>query len=427
MRVQKRNTFAATPGRRRIARIAALLRPFLLLALIGSARGPAPVQLSAFCVANDSGDDTGCIRAWVAAATAVGATLAGSPGTYNYNAKVGLVSDVHLVCATNHRTRFRNTGGSALFFEAMTDVQNVHIEGCDFDVNGNPTNFLTVIGINPGTPTRSRKVEILNNRFYDSKITGRMSAAQRQYVLLLNCDFCSVIGNRLTEGGRIKVGRPGSDITIMDNRLENVNDNAITVVDNNGGGISARINITNNHIRNPKGVGIFFGVDGESETDPALVTRDVVIENNEIAGDWTTACILGTLPATASGVKILRNKCSKTGQCGDFAAGIALKRANNSTVRATTILIDNNEVESSVGWIAGQLAPLDMGGVFISGLFDNLTVTNNRVTSVGTRAIYFTPSADVTNATVTNNTMKGGTLRITGTVAGITTPNTTLP
>ena len=366
-----------------------------------------------------------CIGRWLQAGLAPGVELRAASGTYLYSDANLLSSNLRIVCRSH--TKFRNTGGSGLFLNAAADVHDVHIEGCDFDVNGNPANFLTVIGINPGTATRSKNVEIKNNRFYDSKIPGLMSGAQRQYVLLLNCDFCSVIGNRLTEGGRIKVGRPGSDITISDNILENVNDNAISVVDNNGGGISERINITHNHITKPKGVGIFFGADGEAETDPALTTRDVVIDGNDITGDWQTACILGTLPATASNVRIVNNKCTKTGFCGDFAAGIAIRRTNDPVARAQTITIETNEIKSNVGWLAGAYAPLPMGGLFFSGLLDAVTVTRNRVTLVGPRAIYFYSAADVTNATVINNIMKGGTLITDGTVVGTTTPNITIP
>jgi hypothetical protein len=413
---------------RRTVRISPLRTALTLLPLFlltGLARPPSAVELSDYCNGNDSGDDTVCIRTWIQAGLSTGSELRGSNGTYLYRDTITLKSNLRLVCHKNHRTKFRRIGGSGMFFQAATEVQNVHIEGCDFDVDGGTANFLTVIGVNPGTPTRSRNIEIKNNRFYDKAISGRMSAAQRQYIVLLNCDDCRVLDNRLTEGGRIKVGRPGSDILIRNNTLSNINDNAITVVDINGGGVSERITIANNHITNPKGIGIFFGADGETQNDPALTTRDVVIEGNTITGDWESACIAGRLPATASGVRIVKNSCVKTGVCGTFPAGIVIYRTNNATSRAQNILIDNNQVRSNIGWITGQYPPLDMGGIFVSGAHDLMTITNNRIVSVGPRAIFFQIGADVTNANVTNNTMTKGTLFIDGVVVGTTAPNTT--
>jgi hypothetical protein len=133
---------------------------------------------------------------------------------------------------------------------------------------------------------------------------------------------------------------------------------------------------------------------------------DKIPLRNEIGGNWETACILGTLPAIASRVRIMRNKRAKTGLCGPFPAGIAIKRTNSATVRAESVVISDNEIKSVVGWLVGEYPPLDMGGMFISGSFNALSVTSNRVTSVGPRGIYIHTGADVTNAIVVNNRMK---------------------
>ena len=149
-----------------------------------------------------------------------------------------------------------------------------------------------------------------------------------------------------------------------------------------------------------------------------------MIEENRITEDWEGACILGTLPAAASDIRIANNTCVKTGVCGAFPVGIGIRRTDSATAPAQNIAIDGNTIRSDIGWIYGQYPPLDMGGIFLSGLHDNVTVTNNRITRVGPRGIYFHPAADVTNAMVTNNTITWGELVIAGTVTGTTSPNT---
>jgi hypothetical protein len=139
-----------------------------------------------------------------------------------------------------------------------------------------------------------------------------------------------------------------------------------------------------------------------------------------------TACILGQLPENADDIRITNNRCVKTGTCGLFSSGISIRRTEAATSRATNIVVHNNTIESSIGWIAGSLPPLDMGGIFVGGLHDGVRVTENKITRVGPRAIFFHGSADVTSATVTGNVMTGGTLMVDGTVTGVLTPNTVI-
>ena len=390
----------------------------------GSMR-PPPIDLATYCNGTDAVDDSACIRSWIEAGHTSGSKLFASNGTYLYRETMPLYSGLSLACQHPWLTQFKNIGGTGVFLTAATEVSDVEIGSCGFDVNGNPANFLAVINVNPGTPARSQRIRVRANRFHDSAIPGRMSAAQRQYILLLNCDDCRVENNRLSEGGRIKIGRPGSKLIVRENLVENANDNAITVVDI-GAGVSEDILVEGNRVIGPRGVGIFFGADGEDQTTVGLTTRKIRVSGNQIQGDWITACILGLLPAIADDIRITNNRCVKTGTCGLFPAGISIRRTEGATTRATNIVVHNNTIESSISWIAGSLPPLDMGGIFVGGLHDGVRVTDNKITRVGPRAIFFHSSADVTSATVTGNIMTGGNLMVNGTVTGVLTPNTVI-
>ena len=414
----------------RSARVLAALA--MLLPLASFAHLPPFVLLSAFCNGNDALDDTACIAQWLNAGTLAGTVHVGTSGTFYYAQSSTLNSNLHIRCADDYQTRFRRfAGGAGPFLKAASSVRNVRIEKCLFDVDGSTETYLSVIEINPGTTTHSRNIQVVGNRFRDGAIAGHMSAAQRQYVLLLKCDTCRVIGNVLTEGGRIKVGAPGTVLEIRNNVLADVNDNAITVVDANQGGLSDSITIAGNHIWNPKGNGIFFGADGEAQTDPALTTSRVVIDGNQIAGDWASTCILGTLPAHASQIRITNNTCTKTGPSAPYATGITLRRTNSAPAPSQDIVVDNNTVQSIFGWAPGAFPALAEAGIFVSGAHNQLTITNNRILNVGGPAIYFLAdvSTNVTNATVKGNFMQGSNLAITppATVTGTTSPNIFVP
>ena len=183
-------------------------------------------------VGDPGADDSACIRRWLKKAEKTGRKDLYVPsGTYLYRSSFVLPSGVHIRCA-GPETVFKNNGGPGNFIFNDTDtVEDVIIENCGFDVNGGTADFLTIIGVNPQSSVvaPSRNIHIRGNRMYDSAISGMPSAQQRQYILLSPCDKCWIENNHLSEGGRIKVGRPGNQIFIKNNVLENVNDNAITV------------------------------------------------------------------------------------------------------------------------------------------------------------------------------------------------------
>jgi hypothetical protein len=381
----------------------------------GAAAGRG-IDLSDYCNGSDEIDDTACIREWieVGRASPSGALYAPA-GTYLFRQAMPLYSGLRLECAGASETTFRNNGGSGLFLAAATAVHGVRIENCGFDVRGSTANFLAVISVNPPDPTPSTELLVRRNRFYDSAIRGRMSAEQRQYILLLNCEGCRVVENHLSEGGRIKLGRPGRGLLIRGNIVERANDNAITVVDI-GEGLSEDIRIVNNRVLHPLVVGIFFGADGEGQTSPSLITRNVRIEGNYIEGDWRLACILGTLPAIADEILVRGNTCAKQGPTQQATAGIIIKRTNDAALRATDIRVEANTVFSADA--SGPVAALDFGGIFFSGSHERVRVVRNEIFNVGPRAMMFR-NVDIVDARIVRNVLVGGVIVIEGSVQGV--------
>lgn len=397
-------------------RIRSFCTALLLGILLFSIRAAAiEIDIKNYCNGSDDVDDTTCIGQWLQAGRAsLASKLYASPGTYLYSGSGAIYSGLNLECAGTKRTVFKNVGGNGTLLAATANVKDVRIRRCGFDVNGNPTDFLAVISINPPVSEPSTNILLRHNRIYDSTIPGAISDQQRQYILLLNCQRCTIEYNRLSEGGRIKVGRPGKQLVIRKNSVSNANDNAITVVDI-GSGVSQDIVVEENRILAPKGVGIFLGADGENETSASLTTRNVRVEANTIHGDWQTACILGTLPAIAEKIAIRKNTCTKTAVNAFSSAGISVRRTNGSPPRAKAIVVEDNKV-TFAGAPSGTPA-LDVGGIVFTGNYIGVRVTNNEVRNVGPRAIRFRV-ADVQNAAVMSNTMVGGDLVIEGIVQG---------
>jgi hypothetical protein len=362
----------------------------LLLAGISSSlamyRQPR-LALSDYCNGTDSVDDTGCITEWIEAGHTAGKKLYAPPGTYLYRETMPVYSGLDLLCDRSQRPTFRRSGGSRVFLQAPGPVRRVRIQGCGFDVKGSTESFLAVIDISPDSPEPSREIEVRGNRIYDSAILGTMSSEQRQYILLLNCRECTVEGNH---------------------------DNAITMVDG-GSGVSEDITIENNRIVSPKAIGIFFGADGENETAASLTTRNVRISRNHIEGDWTLACILGTLPAITRGVYIDGNTCVKSGPAAQSSAGISIKRTNDAPGPARLIRVERNRVSSSPS-SGSEAAALDHCGVSFSGSHSDVTIKRNEVRNVGGRAMLL--RGDIRIAEVLHNILVGGVLQIEGTVQG---------
>jgi hypothetical protein len=344
------------------------------------------LDLARYCPGDGVTDCTGAIGRWLSDGRTQGRHLYVSPGTYLYGETRRLFNGVQIRCANRNTTVFKNTNPVQAYFVlgekfggGPHPYSDVRIENCGFDMNAAQANFASAIVIRGGSsPERmARNITIRGNRIFDSSQPGQMYVErerQRQYIVVLAAEDVLIESNRLSEGGRIKAGRPGSQIVIRGNRLHNVNDNGITVV-NYGDYFGHHYLIENNRITNALGAGIFFGSDGTAAGRPEQAVTDITIRNNTISGGQS-ACIQGTLPNHASRIDIRGNSCSKVATeytyGNSFDTGIGIIRAANSSLPVEDFSVQENVVTNMSGSSFGN------GAIFLRGLHSNTCVLNNR-------------------------------------------------
>jgi hypothetical protein len=357
------------------------------------------LDIAAYCNGADALDDTACMTTWIGAAEAQGKHLYASAGTYYYTDGIAVFPGFHLQCASPAATIFKALSLTAndLFVllpnfvdEGASPWTDMLVENCGFDLNGVTSNFTSVIAFGGGVQ-RMANVTVRGNHVWDSTLRGTMltsSTSQRQYIVVTVADNVLVEDNVLSEGGRIKVGRPGNTFTIRRNRIYSVNDNGITVVDT-AGGTTTNILIENNEIVNPIRSGIFFGADGQTEGDSSMVLSDVVVRYNKVRGTYITNCITGVLPNNATRISITDNVCHKTGAyvASTFPGGIGLNRNNTGVTPVTNLTIARNSVTSDVPNALNALA-----GIFLAGPSTAACIVNNHVSNTAT-AIYIRDTA----------------------------------
>jgi hypothetical protein len=173
---------------------------------------------------------------------------------------------------------------------------------------------------------------------------------QRQSIVLLNCDNVVVRDNNLSNGGRIKVGRPGRFCLIENNWLYGVNDNGITVVNIEDVGDTSDITIRGNTILHPATVGIFAGSDGDDQSLSGQQDVRLRIVGNTVLAPRT--CLRYTLTGQSNGPTLIHGNTfqiqslvhngtrvyqpdSDTSACVDLADD------------ATNITLSENTIESS--------------------------------------------------------------------------------
>jgi Right handed beta helix region len=372
------------------------------------------LDLADYCDGTDTADDTDCIRTWVADAKTRKRHLYASAGTYHYTKGVDLYGGVQLQCATPLRTVFKALGDAHdfLLLHAERTPQDdtwhdMRVENCGFDLNGTQANFASVIAFVGGTQP-VQHLTVRGNLVWDSTQPGQMytdANRQRQYITILHATDVLVEHNHLAEGGRIKVGRPGSRIVIRHNTLHNINDNGITVVDQ-GSGFSGHLLIAANTLTNPLGSGVFFGSDGQNSGAAALTLQDVTVRGNGVRGNWKTNCLTGVLPNHTSEILVEDNTCFKTGSTatGTFPGGVGLSRNNTTTQPATDVTVRENVIGSAVPNALNNAA-----GIFITDLFSNLCLLGNTIRDTAT-AVRLRSGMPV--VTFVGNDLGGGTVRL---------------
>jgi hypothetical protein len=302
------------------------------------------------------GADDSCVRAWVEAARVGRKHLYASSGDFTLTGSIPLFDGMHLRCKSPKDVVFRKRTGfwRPHFLYSTAALTDVSVEGCSFDMNGDPTNFAHSIGADEVS-----KLTYRGNRVFDG--TGMRCSehtCQRQYLIFKRATDILIENNDLSDGGRIKVGMPGRRLVIRHNFLRFINDNAITVVSSSGvswpdgSNVSEDILIDGNTIVDAIGGGIFYGADGETG-GKGVITQRVTIINNMVAGK-TTFCILGTLPERASEIFVGNNRCHQGPSKDGFNSAIQLGRINNPTGAALRTTLWGNYVTAA--------APRDLDG-----------------------------------------------------------------
>ena len=339
--------------------------------------------------------DTVALQKWAASINDGGGDLFLPEGTYIYNDTVKIHSNTHLTCADADSSVFKNDSTVQGFLDfAATTTSNVTVENCGFDANGyNVEDFqYFLLGVS-GT---HQNIQIRNNHMFDSDFPGEEVVKQRQYIVLIGCYQCWVEDNYLEGGGRIKIGRPGSYIYVRGNILDFINDNGITFVEINNQ-TTDNVEVTDNTILNPLGSGIFFGGDGQRQTDPALTLRNVLIARNYIKGDFGVAGIQGTLPAVTEDIRIINNTIIKTGTEGSFSNGIGIGRTDSAPQPTEGVVIKGNSIDAAD---AGHYTD---SGMLIAGSHNNMVIANNIVRDGRVRL-----KGTYLQLTVENNEFLGG-------------------
>ena len=373
------------------------------------------LDLKNYCNGSDTVDDTACIGRWINDAKKLGKHLYVSPGTYHFSDGKAIFEGFHLQCADPTRAIFKAINNANDLFvlapnwvsESNAPWQDISIENCGFDFNGSTAHFASFISFVGGT-LPIQYVTVRGNKFFDNTMDHRLytsSDPMRQYIAILKAEDVLIEDNALSEGGRIKVGRPGRRLIIRANTLKGISENGITVVDN-GSGLSSDILIEHNTITNPINSGIFFGTDGQKAGTATTQLYDVTIRANAITGNFRNNCITGVLPNHVARIYIGENTCHKTGSTptGVYVAGIGLNRNSTSTLRAEDITVQDNTILSDVYNAYNNLA-----GIFVTDHFENLCIVDNSIYDTAT-AIYL--RSDMRQVKVADNFLDGEGIRI---------------
>jgi hypothetical protein len=369
-------------------------------------------------------DDTDAIQRWLNTASP-SVHLVAPAGIYFMSRARNLVSNTWLTCENPEQVIFKSTGrskdtGKLFVSENIATPQaavpeHMVIEQCGFDANGwNRSDFLSLISISgEQTPCRlnqcqaARDIHIQDNKFFDSMPPPQTdcdlnqdacATRQRHYILVTFVDGVWIENNHLSHGGRIKVGRPGRNMHILNNHLDFVNDNAITIVDTIGSMneqpcqhidcVTEHVVIMGNIITDTVSTGIFFGADGERNLHEQMILRDIKIAQNTITGFFDTG-IKGVLPATTDTISITNNvihaeRLRPWPENKQDTYGISLSGTNFDTGTCTTesesmspatnITVAQNMVVTS------NQAAVHSGGIAFSRSTRGLDVVDNTVT-----------------------------------------------
>lgn len=367
------------------------------------------LDVADYCDGTDELDDTTCAQQWQSESASTGAHMFASSGTYYLSRHVLVHDGMHLRCENPNTVIFKKISGTSYSHFAQDTASgftDILIENCGFDMNGDPKNFAHSLNLKAGGDQPMSNVTIRGNRYFDS--TGMNDPArdkQRQYVAVLKVQDLLVENNVMTNGGRIKAGRPGRRIWIRGNDLDFINDNGITIVSRpqmqwaDGTPITEDILIENNRVHDATVTGIFFGADGETQ-GVGMTTRRITVRHNLVTGDFGGIGINGILPDFASEIRVHGNVIVKDGPEGDYNKGIQIRKTNDPASLSTMIGIANNLITTR------ETGRYPHGAIFVASTQD-ACIVDNLVFNTNT-AIWVRASASVS---LFNNAWNGGTVR----------------
>jgi hypothetical protein len=360
-------------------------------------------------VGNGLVDDTAALQAAIDSAAANQVQLFWPKGTYLISATLNIPT----------KSNWQGEGGSCsvikgnglvrfLTSNTTTAMEDITIDSLGFDINGyNAINFGSAMVLNGLSHTRIR---ITNNRVFDSNYPGDLTVKQRQGLFVGNRPFnVWVLNNDFSNGFRIKVGRGGKNIFIKNNKLQTINDNAITMAMDGTvaaptGDFAENVHIEDNIILDAFGNGVFVGADGPDILDPTLyiknisISRNIIYFNNsETEVPQTPRFILINVPQNnASDINITDNICVMTSNvisAGSGIAGIRITGGSASTTLSRLSIRRNRVVcpykrESAIYFGAAgtindvTIADNDMDG-YAESIWLQTATTFNRLTVTG--------------------------------------------
>jgi len=336
-----------------------------------------------------------------------------SPGIYHYRTLRYCRSGLRMRGADASTCVFKSIGNAngCFTFTAEWDpgaeepFTQISFERVGFDLNGATSNFLSVIAVRgreePATHVTVRDVKAFDSVLGDTMYTAR--DRQRQYIVVLNCEDVLIEDNDLSAGGRIKTGGPGRRMIIRRNHLFNVNDNGITIADNQGSGVTESVLIEDNTIINPIAAGIFYGADGEDGGAPGQALYDVTIRGNQILGDFGSAGIWGMMPDHAARIHVFDNSICRTGDTGQWVMGLGFGRANGAFYPTEDVMVERNQISTVP---PGNYD--DLAGIFVRGTIQNFCLVDNDVTPMPTALWVHGPVL----AKLSGNDFHGGGIRV---------------
>jgi hypothetical protein len=174
------------------------------------------------------------------------------------------------------------------------------------------------------------------------------------------------------------------------------------------GALTEKVFIVGNSISYPRASGIFFGVDGQQDTDPTIILRDIHITHNTIwltggsATDVGVVGIRGTLPAGASSAEnilIDSNIVRVTNALASAPYGIQISQATSIEVMGRAVSIRGNQIvgPATAGYIGisifatigdllleqntvvGMDTAIQIQGSFSGAVWSRLAVKGNRM------------------------------------------------